>query len=419
MTMNRHGKNVGSYITLFAALLTGSTAFSSYASVTWQGKIQVSTFERNEWKSWLNRGWSNNRFDAQIDSVVISRAWADVRVDLAQAWSLHSSMQYVPDPDDSLGFTEAYLKYNPLSNSPYQWQVKLGGFYPAMSLENPSVGWSSPYTYSFSGINAWLGEEIRTFGTEIEWSRLGKRLRSPHDFSVHVGLFKGNDPAGSMLAWRGLASHDRQSMFNESIYFNPVKALYERPLRFQAPFVAPFTEVDGRFGYYTGVHWDYQKRQQLRVYWYDNHGDPSAINFSTGQYAWDTRFLSVAWLYKLDKQTRIIAQWLDGKTSMGPRRGVDNNFSSWYALISHQMDAHRISARIERSWVVDHDDWAFDPNASENKALTLAYRFNLNEHWQTGIEWLRQDSHVVSRAAAGLAMDREESQWRYVLEYQF
>ncbi|QTH72727.1 hypothetical protein [Pseudoalteromonas xiamenensis] len=394
-------------------------SMAAQANITWQGKVQASAFERDDSKSWLNHGWGNQRFDKEAELIEISRAWVDVRAELGMDWSAHVSAQYVPDPSDKIGVTEAFLKYNPLTNNPYQWNVKLGGFYPAMSMENPQVGWSSPYTYSFSGINAWLGEEVRTFGAEFEISRLGKRFRSPHDVSVHAAFFKGNDPAGTMLAWRGFASHDRQSMFNESVYFPPVRSLNEPQLRFQAPQVKPFSEVDGKWGYYFGVHWDYQKQQQLKVYWYDNQGDPAAINKNTGQYAWDTKFLSVAWLYKFNKQTRLIAQWLDGSTAMGKNRGVNNDFSSYYVLLSHKMAAHRFSGRVERSKVTDKDTWAFDPNTSDTDALTLTYRYQFDKHWQSGVEWLYQKSDVENRSAAALPEQVSQSQWRFVTEYSF
>lgn len=390
-----------------------------YADIQVQGKVQLSALERGEGKSWLNHGWSNQRFDKNSDGLVISRAWLDTRFDVSRDLSVHSSVQYVPDPDDKLGITEAYVLYQPLINSDFRWNVKAGAFYPEMSMENPQFGWSSPYTYSFSGINAWLGEEIRTFGSEFVFEYTGKRQRSPHAISFHGALFKGNDPAGTMLAWRGFANHDRQSMLNESIYYPPVRSLNEPQLRFQAPHVEPFSEVDGKWGYYLGVHWDYNKQAQLKVYWYDNQGDPSKINYSTGQYAWDTRFISVGGLYKFDKDTRLIAQWLNGATAMGTRRGVDTTYSSAYLMVHHRVGQHRVSARIEHSHVDDHDSWQFDPNASQSKALTFTYKFQFDEHWQSGLEWLYQRSDVDNRAAAQLPATISESQWRFVSEYTF
>ena len=178
----------------------------------------------------------------------------------------------------------------------------------------------SPYNYTNSAINSWLGEEVRTFGVEASIKRPGRQFRSEHSFEGVAAVFKGNDPAGTLLSWRGFALHDRQTTFNERIDFSVPASFSHSQLTKQADYVQPFEEVDGRFGYYVGAHWDYQKRSQFRIYYYDNNGDPSAINTRTGQYAWDTRFLSAAWLYKFTKQTRIIMQLLDGKTAMGKNR---------------------------------------------------------------------------------------------------
>ena len=41
-----------------------------------------------------------------------------------------------------------------------QQQIRFGAFYPPFSLENADLGWQSPFTYSYSAINTWLGEEV-------------------------------------------------------------------------------------------------------------------------------------------------------------------------------------------------------------------------------------------------------------------
>ena len=46
------------------------------------------------------------------------------------------------------------------------WSVKTGAFFPTISLENDDLGWTSPYTLTPSAINSWIGEELRTIGSE-------------------------------------------------------------------------------------------------------------------------------------------------------------------------------------------------------------------------------------------------------------
>ncbi|MCF6437390.1 hypothetical protein [Pseudoalteromonas sp. MMG022] len=382
------------------------------------GLIEATATKTSDDLAWLRQGWGVARFDADSDVFNVSRAALTGRMDFSSAWSAHAVAQYVPEPDHKLGFTEAYIHYQPLARG-YQFSSKIGGFYPRMSLENPAFGWSSPYTFNYSGLNAWLGEEVRTFGAEFELKRAARRFRSKHDVSVIGALFKGNDPAGTLLAWRGFVPHDRQSVFNERIAFARVKSLYAPQLRFQGQYVDPFSEVDGRFGYYIGAHWSYLKRHNLRVYWYDNNGDPSAVNYNTKQYAWDTKFWSLAWRSKVSTQTQFITQAMYGNTAMGPRRGVDNDFYSWYVMLSHTFNDYRISGRVEQSKVMDKDIWAFDPNASFTQGITLNVRKTLSETWQVGAEFQFIDYEAESRPMAYLPLDLNEQVWRVSAQYQF
>src|SRR6185437_6111030 len=51
------------------------------------------------------------------------------------------------------------------------WSAKAGAFFPTISLENDDLGWTSPYTLTPSAINSWIGEELRTIGSEgtLRW----------------------------------------------------------------------------------------------------------------------------------------------------------------------------------------------------------------------------------------------------------
>lgn len=82
----------------------------------------------------------------------------------------------------------------------------MGGFYPQLSLENPDMGWLSAYNYTNSAINSWVGEELRTLGVEATIKRPARNFNSAHSFSLVGATFKGNDPAGTLLAWRGFAA---------------------------------------------------------------------------------------------------------------------------------------------------------------------------------------------------------------------
>ena len=68
---------------------------------------------------------------------------------------------------------EAYARYRPVSTNEWRWSVKVGAFFPPLSLENDQVGWTSFWTITPSAINSWAGEELRVIGAEgtLEWRR--------------------------------------------------------------------------------------------------------------------------------------------------------------------------------------------------------------------------------------------------------
>ena len=94
---------------------------------------------------------------------------------------------------------EGWLRYRPVSTTPWRWSVKAGAFFAPFSLENTETGWTSHWTLTPSAINSWFGDELRTVGTEgtLEWRREEGTL------SLIGALFGWNDPAGVMMADRG------------------------------------------------------------------------------------------------------------------------------------------------------------------------------------------------------------------------
>lgn len=403
---------------LYALLLLSPITFAQTIQTKVEGVIDASYDSGSDSVSWLDKGWGTTRFGINDNNLSISRAAFTGRIDFTNSLSFFGVAQYVPEPKATIGFTEAYLQYQPIAKG-YQVSAKVGAFYPKMSLENTGFAWSSPYTYNYSALNAWLGEEVRAIGTELTIKRPARRFRSKFDYSLHTAIFKGNDPAGTLIAWRGLLPHDRQTNLNERIGFAPLYSLQKPQLSKQWQYSDPFHEVDGRFGFYAGVHLEYLKKHSMRIYWYDNNGDPAAINTSIGQYAWDTKFLSIAWKSKFTKQTHFLAQAMSGSTAMGPSLGVNNDFHSWFLLLSHKWQDYRFSARYEQSKVIDKDHWAFDPNASDNQALTLHASRAFSERWRAGIEWLYSDSWLSYRYKSGLPYDVKDKVWRATISYQF
>lgn len=383
------------------------------------GLVQVSAINGDQQLSWQHGGVGLYRFDNSHDGIVLSQALLEFRQDLSTDWSAHGVINGYQDPNSTIGFSQAYFRYQPLTQSRFKWHLRVGGFYPLLSLENPDIGWISPYNHTNSAINSWVGEELKTFGLEATLKLPGRSFKSPHSFSFVGATFKGNDPAGSLISWRGWAMHDRQTTFNEGVRFAPIASLNTPQLQFQANKVLPFTEVDGRFGYYVGIHWDYLKKSQFRFYYYDNNGDPAVVNLNTGQYAWDTSFLSAAWLYKFTGKTRIIAQIMSGKTAMGKNRGIDNRFYSHFIMLSHKMKKHRFSIRYDYFDVTDIDNWIFDPNTSQGEGITATWRYQLTPKWQFSIEGAAMHSEVENREGVGIKPKLSQQQIMLNTQFRF
>ena len=351
------------------------------------------------------------------DSANVQQAVIDISDTFSSGLRYELVANYYPLGEQNLGVSQAQLSYKPLSQNVVRWRARAGLFYPAMSLENVSMAWLSPYSYTQSAINTWLGEELRVAGLEMTLFSPGRARNSAFSWELHSGLFKGNDPMGAILTWRGFALHDRQSVYNEQIPIAAYPTVVD-PTRLNHPaYVEPFHEFDGRAGFYVGAHLEYFKQSSLRYYYYDNQADPNQVN-EQRIYGWRTRFHSLALQHQFSANTRLIAQWMRGDTVMG-KRYVAADFDAWYVLLSQTTGQHRLSARVEKFKVAEDDVFPWDGNDSKGKALTLAWRYDVNTTWQLGLE------HHINRnyAASRLSLDQEpevsQQQTMAVVQYRW
>ena len=275
---------------------------------------------------------------------------------------------------------EAYFFLHPQSDGPVSWSVKGGAFFPTISLENDDLGWDSPYTLTYSAINSWIGEELRTIGSEgtLRW-----RTDKAGTFSV-IGAFTCcNDEAGILMADRGWAMGDRPTGLFERV------RLPDASLRtFRAPVpgrTGMFDEIDDRIGWYAGLTWQMANIGKLSVLRYDNEGNPAAK--SVRDTAWDTRFYAYGFRTQIDSLV-LIAQGLQGQTIVVVRPGLisDTKFQSAFLLASYDLteagfEDWRASARMD---VFQTRHVAAAPHAmsEDGRAMTLSLS------WQ-GTDWLR------------------------------
>ena len=123
---------------------------------------------------------------------------------------------------------------------------------PPISLENTEIGWTSYWTLTPSAINSWVGDELRTIGSEakLEWRSDMRTL------SVTGAAFGFNDPAGVMIADRGWALDDRPTgLLEHSREPDAIAISFGEPIPYQAHL---FAEIDHRVGWYAQAAWDEQ-----------------------------------------------------------------------------------------------------------------------------------------------------------------
>ena len=268
-------------------LLSGAEAPGRHAIAT---GIDLSYVDTSGLRSWTDGFVGKLRYDGDSDGLTVSRMFVDYSMRLMDTVHGHLALEaYDDDSGSVLDFTEAFVEWRPVPRSATRYRLKLGAFYPKISLENVQPGWSSPYTISSSAINTWVAEEIRAVGAELSLSRRLGSLGDAHTLSAQAAVFYGNDPAGALIAWKGWSAHDRQSRFTDELKLAPLPQIQPgRMFELQDPFIPPFREIDNRAGYYINGEWRVGQRLALRIMHYDNRGDPAA--FEDGQYAWHTKF---------------------------------------------------------------------------------------------------------------------------------
>jgi len=368
-------------------------------------------------KSWMNEGVGILRYNDD-DTFTLTQVALEMSGELISNVSFDVVGNYNPDGEKQFGLTEAYLTYSPL-NKGLKHEVKFGMFYPQMSLENTAIGWSSPYTYSFSAINSWIAEEQRTLGAQWSITRSGRKHNSPHSFTALASVFKANDGLGTLLVWRGWAQHNRQTLYNDKVLFADYFSQQAIPINTPND-VEPFIETDGKWGYYMGGHWRYLKQTDVRVYYYDNRGDPLAIE-ANRQYAWKTRYYSVSMQHKFTKKFRVLAQYLVGDTGMGTQEaGVFTDISSWYVMFNYKLGANRFSLRHDQFEVKETDFNKQDPNNSDGNSLTFAWRYDIDKNWNVGAEFINSSSYNENRTLwKNWTADNDQKQYMAIVQYKF
>ncbi|MCV6588591.1 MAG: hypothetical protein OIF57_06135 [Marinobacterium sp.] len=370
--------------------------------------------------SYVNGGAGKFRFDGG-GQLALAQAGLVGTLEWDNGLSFHAVANgYADGVEDGLGISEAYLKYRTLpSESGLRHGVRLGIFYPAISLENNATAWSVPDTLTPSTMNSWVGEELRATGVEYTAELLGKFSGRSYDLKMQASLFTNNDPSGAMLSWHGWTLSSRQTLLHEKLPLPDMPARNDL-LAAQAPASDPFHEEDDRWGVTLSTELKLPRKGLLHLGWYDNNA--TQWRRTKGQYGWRTRFVWAGFKWRLAKAWRLSGQIMQGDTLMqAPWRQdvVDNDYRSAYLKLSWSQRPHRISGRIEEFSVTDLDSTVGDNNDEYGKAFTLSYRYRVQKNWflLTEFNWI--NSSRWARTYEGATPELIERQLQFASRYYF
>jgi hypothetical protein len=426
LTMQRHLSSLSKHLcrpVLLAALLSCLTSGLSLAAEhKLSAIVDVRATHSGTNDSYVSAGLGKFRYD-QGARLSLAQLGLSSTLEWDDNWSSHIVVNgYLDGLDNNLGLTEAYLSYKPAPwDNGLRFEGKAGLMYPQISLENIATAWASPYTLSYSTMNAWLGEEVRHLGVRMSLSSLGKYRQSPHDFSFTTEVFGYNDTTGAMLSWHGWTTSSRQTLQQENLPISDIPAMRAGGmLHAQAKASDPFLELDDRVGVHFLTQWRWQSKGSMQLGYYDNSADTRVVK--QGQYAWRTRFAHVGIKWRLPYGVDMLAQIMSGDSLMMSPSGinvVDNDFYSSYLLVSKKINAHRLSLRVEDFSVTDVDLTPGDNNNESGQALTLSYQYQLSRPWFLQLEYNLIDSQRMARSYQGLDVELLEQQWQLASRYFF
>lgn len=403
---------------LVAAVLAGSPAMSHAGIGDTDLDLWVDgrAFATSGEPGWLDEGLGKARYGGTWDDAGnragLRLSELSLLVNTDWSWTMASQvhLQYTPEQEQPVDVVEAWFAWRPTPWGGWKLSSRAGLYFPHISRENTGTAWTTPYTITPSAANSWVGEEIRALGGEIQLTRRGERSR----VSLTAGLFGFNDPAGTLLAFRGWALGDVKAAAFSRLPLAPLPAIGtpESFLKRQVRWVNPICEVDGRVGHHVALDAAWGRRLQLGAFYYDNNGDPRALDHQ--QYAWDTRFANFYLESEPADDLTIITQYMTGVTSMGWRKAngqlpVDVDYAAAFALVSRRLGDYWLTARYDWFTAGDNSFVERDDNNEDGYAWTLAAGRDLGRHDQVILEFLQVESTRPARQTIGFEADQVQT----------
>jgi hypothetical protein len=308
--------------------------------------------------------------------------------------------------DQPVDLIQAFATWRPLPRGATRFSVRAGLYWPEISLEHQGPAWQVSDMITPSAINSWIGEEVKVVGLEGTASRdlAAGRL------SATFGLFGFNDTAGSLLAFRGWALHDRQTGAFSRQNLPPLGADMAGA---QPPWTTPALEVDHRIGYYGRLEYRMIAPVTLSAFYYDNRGDPVAVT-SHVQWGWRTRFLNLGARADLGAHTSLLAQALTGSTRMGRDRGdpaywVETHFRAAYLRLTHEIGPVALSGRLDLFGTRQRGEYVHADDGENGWSLAGAADWHVTGRAQLILEWLHVESDRLARLRLGVPARQDQN----------
>jgi hypothetical protein len=292
---------------------------------------------------------------------------------------------------EPVGLVEAWLEgTTETRGGADRLRLRGGQLFLPTSRENVRPLWSSPYTFTLSALNSWIGEEVRPLGLLVEYEATPEAARG---WRAGGSALLGNDTAGTLLAWRGWAMGDRLSGLGETLplpelpSFAPGQPFAGQDSSGTRPVGA---DLDGRAGWAGWLRWRAEGASLplaglLQLTHFDNRGDR---DLHDGEYAWDTRFDLLAAELRVGDGWTLAGEHLTGRTAMGlPTARADVALRASYALLSWERTPLRATVRWDRFSTRDRDRFAAaERNDEDGRAWTAALLWQLRERLFVGLE---------------------------------
>jgi hypothetical protein len=390
-----------------ATLLLAGPASARAQEFSANGLVDLGFVAPSHTTTWIKGGFGklDNGGGGATGPAFVGQTLADLRLQLDPSLGFFTTVRAAPDQHAPVDVLEAYGRYQPVSTRNWVWSIKFGAFFPPISLENESVGWTSPWTLTPSAINSWIGDELRTIGgeTNLLWRYEGGEA------GLTGAVFGANDPAGALLADRGWVFDSRPvGLFGEPRVPDVLAQQSGVPVREQ-----PFKEMDSAPGWYLGASLRDNELGRVTALYYDNRTDPGVIAGS--DFGWRTKFTSLGVETSLGDVV-VLSQAMFGNTTIEPFSQFysKTDFQAGYLLLGYYFDEFRVAGRVDLFATQSRNSFGIKGTGEVGHAFTVSGSWNPVSWLRLSTELIDVHSYQGQRSAAGLKPVADEFQAQFV-----